>query len=322
MRIWRFILVFRRVEERLPVRLRAREGVRCIDGVLRSTRLGRCSTMVFADVGSSMGIEKPNCSAISHALTPRAPPPPATVMFSNTLGGSSEKARQASAISHRSPTWTAPLCRRTDFQIVPLPPIEAVWLATALLPASESPPVDDHGLARGDIFKDFKELSSLVDAFHVHGDDLGFGIVTEIGEELRLTQVGAVAEADHLREADAHPLADVGKVNGHAAALGQEAHRTGLPREVGARQEGEPAPGAVDAEAVRSHDPDALCGNIPDLLFEPPAGLGSELGETRREDLGARHALSPALLEGCGHFLRRDRYDGKVDSDGYLVEAP
>jgi hypothetical protein len=57
------------------------------------------------------------------------------------LRGSIEKARAASAIAGMESTLTALHCLSMELHITRDPPIEAVWLATALPPASERPPL-------------------------------------------------------------------------------------------------------------------------------------------------------------------------------------
>ena len=172
---------------------------------------------------------------------------------------------------------------------------------------------DDDGLELAGAAKRSDEAAAVLHALHVHGDDLGIGVIGKVVDIIRDVQHLGVPHAD--RGADAHPLgsADQAEVDGVGAGLGDEAHRPRLARRLLARL-AHPQLRAVEPHAVRADEGEAgLAGDAPDLRLEARALLLARLGEAGGEQGDAAHSLRGAVGDDAGGDGARHGADDVVD---------
>ena len=93
---------------------------------------------------------------------------------------------------------------------------------------------NDRGLGGGSLADRLDKAAAVFDPLDVGSDDLRLRVVREVAEQLALVDVGGVAVADDLREADAADGGGVDHLARVPAALRDEADGAGLGREAAA----------------------------------------------------------------------------------------
>ncbi len=156
--------------------------------------------------------------------------------------------------------------------------------------------VDDHGLAGCGLAQHLEETPAVPHPLDIGGDQLGFRVLTQIGEELVLVDVQGVAVAHHLAEAKPSGSSIHWEVVRVPPALGEEADRAGFQGH--AERVQETALRHVEADAVGSDDPEAAAAGLAQHL---PLQLRSlreaALAEAGREEVDGSHPLGGAVVQ-------------------------
>ena len=149
------------------------------------------------------------------------------------------------------------------------------------------------------------------DALKITGDDFGIRVIRECLDDVKFIDVGFVADADELAEADTVGVGHIEDSGQKCAGLGQIAGRAdGWKRS--AKAGIELFGGNDEPEAVRANDAYAgLLGNLDDLLFEFATFLADffEAGGDYNDSFDAK---SGALLHYRCDGLSGDDYYDKV----------
>ena len=283
-------------------------------GLPKEAAGGRNSPSLACTSGESSGTSTPFAwQASAHMI----PGPPALVTIATRSPRGTGCLVSSAATSNSS--WSVsvritPACSNSASTVTSEADSSApVCDEVARAPAARAAALDrqDRLLAR-DPRRDARELARVAERLEVQQRDVGLGVLLPVLQEVVARQVGLVADRDERRQAEAEPARRLDDRDPEAAALRQEADRSGDRR---VRREGGVEPdvgvGVEHAEAVRPDQPDArVAADLEQLLLalDPlRAGLG-EAGrdDEQRADAG-RRALARDVDDAFGRARPRPR---------------
>lgn len=175
-----------------------------------------------------------------------------------------------------------------------------------------------HGFLQRYAVCHFREGAPVLEVFHVHGDDVGVGVLLEEREQVVFVDVGLVAEADDGGNPHFCRAAEADDGHADAAALGRKRHLALL---VVGRAEGgaKVFVGVVEAVDVRPHEAHVVLLSHPDdlslqLVF-------ADFGEARGDEHGPGNVLLPAFRKHVRNEGGGDAEHGHVDVARYFGDA-
>ena len=161
---------------------------------------------------------------------------------------------------------------------------------------------------------DLRELPGIAERFEVEKDEIGPFIALPELDQVVPRDVGLVAHAHELRDAERESPRVVEDREAQGSALrrkrdpaGKRVHR----REC--RVQGDGGIRVEEAETVRAHEPHPVAAGRGQELSLPFGPLGADFLEARRDDDESSDALPAARLDGLEHVRRGDDDDREVD---------
>ena len=223
------------------------------------------------------------------------------------------KAAATSNSSSLVSTKVAPASRSSDSQTRPSPASEPVCDSAARWPDLRAAALeDDDRLLPAHLGDGVEEDRHVGHAFDEGGDHARFGILGEIAEQVRVREVGHVADAGELGQADARVAQRRDGGVAERAALRDEGDRSRLQRRVRHRRRVHRQMEIPDAETVRADHADAAIRARHHVLLQL-AALLADLLEAGGEHDGGLGGNRDRVADAGRHGGRRNADQNEID---------